>query len=277
MTLQNFNPELTIETDSFAWRYMSFTKVWNLLSTNSIFFSRLDTFHDPIEGLPLPYRAYLQSRHILKCEWPENEYTKYENQVAKLDNQQIGKWQKGTYCSCWYLTEIKNGINTSSEHHESLAMWNFITCGEGFVLKIKFNKLLSLISESLIDFNDAELFDAKFGKVHYLNYGEYQGLLNSSDNDFMPSLIKHNCYRFENELRFLILRDKVIDESNDRTGVKLSLSQKFDYKDHEIEIFAHPDMNEIDYKYYKDKFSEIGLELKASSILTRNVVRRLLN
>jgi len=277
MTLQNFNPELTIEADSFAWRYMNFTKIWDLLSNNSIFFSRLDTFHDPIEGLPLSYRAELQTRHILKCELPEDEFAKLHSQTKKLDSEQIGKWQKGTYCSCWYLTEIKNGDNSPSKHHESLAMWNFLTCEEGFVFKINFEKLLSIISDSLADLNDAELFDAKYGKVHYWNYGEYFRMLNNSDNDFMPSLIKHNAYRFENELRFLLLRDKVIDAGNDRTGIKLKLNQKFNCKNDEIEILAHPDMSEADYKLYGEKFSQLGFELKASTILTRNAVRQIIN
>ncbi|CAN5659802.1 hypothetical protein BH10BAC2_BH10BAC2_01590 [soil metagenome] len=53
MELHHFNPDFRIEKNSFAWRYMSFQKVWDLISNNSIYFSRLDTFDDPIEGLPL--------------------------------------------------------------------------------------------------------------------------------------------------------------------------------------------------------------------------------
>lgn len=276
MTLQHFNPQLNIESDSFAWRYMDFNKIWDLLSNNSIYFSRLDAFHDPIEGLPLSQRANLQTRHILQCELPEEEFIKLDNPSNQIDSIQLGKWQKGTYCSCWYLTETNREDNETSNHHESLAMWNFINCGEGFVLKIKFNKLLSLISNSLTELNDEELFDAKYGKVHYLNYGEYLKMLNSSANDFMPSLIKHNCYKFENEFRILLLRDKIVDANNDRTGIKLKLNQSFVYKDNEIEILAHPDMSEKDYKFYGAKFKDIGFELKASSILTRNVVRQLL-
>jgi hypothetical protein len=277
MTLQNFNPNLTIEEDSFAWRYMDFAKISDLISNNTIYFSRLDTFHDPIEGLPLSYRANLQTLHVLKCEMPDDEFAKLDKAANKINKQQIDKWQKGTYCSCWYLTEIENGNNKSTNHHESLAMWNFFNNGSGFVLKINFNSLLSLISDSLISLTDEELFDAKFGKVYYLNYGEYLKMLNSSDNDFMPSLIKHNSYRFENELRFLLLRDKVVDKTNDRTGIKVTLNQSLNYKDHQIEILAHPDMNETDFKFYRNKFQDLGLDLKVSSILTKNSVGRLFN
>ena len=171
MKLQNFNPELTIEPDSFAWRYMDFDKIFDLISNNSIYFSRLDTFHDPIEGLPIEYRVNLQTLHILKCELPGEDFKKLDKESNKINRQQIENWQKATYCSCWYLTEIENGTNKSSKHHESLAMWNFFNDGNGFVIKINFAKLLALISDSLSDLNDEELFDAKFGKVYYLNYG----------------------------------------------------------------------------------------------------------
>src|ERR1022692_1000197 len=116
MKLQNFNPELTIETDSFVWRYMDFTKISDLISNNTLYFSRLDTFHDPIEGLPLPYRANLQTLHVLKCEIPDDEFAKLDKAPNKINKQQIDKYQKGTYCSCWYLTEFENGNAKSTTH-----------------------------------------------------------------------------------------------------------------------------------------------------------------
>ena len=277
MKLQNFNSHLTIKEDSYAWRYMDFAKIWDLISNNSIFFSRLDCFHDPIEGLPLSFRANLQTRHILKCELSNDEFAKYDKESNKINKQQVNKWQKGTYCSCWYLTELENVCNNSTYHHESLAMWNYLSNGAGFIFKINFNKLLSLISAALIDLNDEELFDAKFGKVNYLNYGEYLKMLNSSNNNFMPSLIKHNSYRFENELRFLLLRNKDIKPTNERTGIKIKLNQNLNCEDNQIEILAHPDMSEIDFKFYRNKFNQRGFGLKVSSILTKKTVEQILN
>lgn len=276
MKLQNFNPELKIETDSFAWRYMNFEKIWDFITNNTIYFSRLDCFHDPIEGLPLDYRTNLQTLHVLKCELPEEDFKKLDRKSNKINRPQIEKWQKGTYCSCWYLTEIENGNNKITNHHESLAMWNFLSDEDGFVIKINFQKLLFLISDSLIDNDDKELFDAKFGKVYYLNYKEYLNMLNSSSADFMPSLIKHNSFRFENEIRFLLLRDKLLDSKNDRTGIRIQLKQALDAKDHQIEVLAHPEMNHEVFKKYQLEFNKIGIGLKVSSILTRKAVANLI-
>lgn len=277
MKLQNFNPDLRIEVDSYAWRYMNFEKIWDFISNSAIYFSRLDIFHDPIEGLPLDYRVNLQTLHVLKCELPEEDFIKLNKKENKVNRQLIENWQKATYCSCWYLTEIQENSNNPTNHHESQAMWKFLNDENGFVLKINFKSLLSLITDTLIALDDEEIFDAKYGKVYYLNYGEYAKMLNSSNSDFMPSLIKHNSFKFENELRFLLLRDKLIDENNDRKGFSIKFIRPLNFKEHQIEIFAHPDMNEKEFKFYQAKFTKIGFDLKASTILTKKSVSQLIN
>src|SRR5437773_10665928 len=119
MTLENFNPDIKIEVGSYAWRYMDFAKIWDLLSNNSIYFSRLYTFHDPIEGLVLQDRASLRTFHTFKCELPIEEFCKFYNDSLKIALQNaVRAWKNGIVCSCWYLAE--------SAHHELLAMWNYI-------------------------------------------------------------------------------------------------------------------------------------------------------
>ncbi|CAN5659543.1 hypothetical protein BH10BAC2_BH10BAC2_01580 [soil metagenome] len=90
----------------------------------------------------------------------------------------------------------------------------------------------------------------------------------------MPSLIKHNSYRFENEIRFVLLRNKPI---NDRKGIKLFLTKSLNPIEDEIEIIAHPKMKEEKYKYYREKFEECKFNFKASSILSRDSVQFLLS
>ena len=155
-------------------------------------------------------------------------------------------------------------------------MWNYIKDGEGFVMKINFQRLLNLISESLFTLQDDELCDAKYGKVYYLSYGEHSRMLDNTQGNLMPSLIKHNAYSFENELRFLLLRERVIDNTNDRQGIKIKLNQPLNLKRDEIEIIAHPNMNENNFKLNREKFAKIGYDLKASSILTKQAIDELL-
>lgn len=253
---------------------MNFDKLWDFISNSSIYFARLDTFHDPIEGLPIDFRGNLQTLHVLESEIPEDEFSKINKSTNRVSKKGIEKWQRATYCSCWYLTETNNA-NTPTNHHESVAMWNFLSNGDGFIVKMKFNKLFELLSNALGTFADEEVFDAKYGKVHYLNYGEYLRMLNSSLNDFMPSLIKHNSFKFENEIRFLLLRDKLIDINNDRQGIKIKFLENFDSKKHEMEIIAHPNMLPDDFKMNSKKLSQFSFDLKVSTILTKDSVERL--
>jgi hypothetical protein len=275
MTLHHFNEQLKIQEDAFVWRYMNFDKLWDFISNNCIYFSRLDTFHDPIEGLPIEYRGNLQTLHILESEVPNDDFPKLNRSTNRVSKTDIEKWQKATYCSCWYLTETVKDLNAPTNHHESVAMWNFLTNGDGFIVKIKFNKFLDLLSTALLNFIDKEIFDVKYGKVHYLNYGEYLAMLNSSTNDFMPSLIKHNSFKFENEIRFLLLRDKLVDTNNDRKGIKVKFVENFDSKKHEMEIIAHPNMLPDNFKINSSKLLQFGFNLKVSTILTKDSVERL--
>ena len=68
MTLKHFNPDLNIQHNAYAWRYMNFEKTKDLLFNNVIYFSILDTFNDPIEGVPFVYRSNLQFKNVFKAE-----------------------------------------------------------------------------------------------------------------------------------------------------------------------------------------------------------------
>jgi len=262
MELQHFNSDLKIQQNAFAWRYMSFAKISDLLCNSSMYFSRLDTFHDPIEGLPIKYRSNLQIRHLVKYALSNDEFDEKDSKISNVTQEHIDSWQKGTYCSCWYLTEDSSDKNSSDRHHESLAMWNFLDEQDGFVFKIHLDSLIKLLSTSLVAFQDKQVFAAKYGKVHYLNYQEYVNMFNTGEQQLMPSLIKHNSYRFENEIRFLLLRKKPLNESIDRTGVKIQFKEKFDLDRHQIEIIAHPRLGEKKYKDYRAKFQDIDSILR---------------
>lgn len=275
MIPHHFNQQLKIQEDACVWRYMGFDKLWDFISNNSIYFSRLDTFHDPIEGLPIDFRGNLQTLHILEAEIPNDEFVQINKSTNRISKTDIEKWQTATYCSCWYLTETDKNANTPTNHHETVAMWNFLSNGDGFIVKIKFNKFLDLLSYALLTFTDEEIFDVKYGKVQYLNYGEYLAMLNSSASDVMPSLIKHNSFKFENEIRIILLRDKLIDPNNNRKGIKIKFLENLDSKKHEMEIIAHPNMLPDNFKINSSKLLQFGFDLKVSTVLTKDAVERL--
>jgi len=124
MKLEHYNPELPISDDAFAWRYISFQKLIDLLATNEIHFPRLDQFDDPIEGLPLKLRMSLHMKryYTVNREFPNNHVDKDLGDKIIVKKSDINMWQQGTYVSCWYMTEQSN-VNDQN-HIESLAMWN---------------------------------------------------------------------------------------------------------------------------------------------------------
>ena len=78
MKLHHFNPEVEIQDNAFAWRYMNIKKLKDFLFNNTLYFSRLDTFDDPIEGIPFNFRALLQLKHLVEYEESENVFVDFE-------------------------------------------------------------------------------------------------------------------------------------------------------------------------------------------------------
>jgi hypothetical protein len=273
--LHQYNPELKIDENAFAWRYMNFKKAWDMLANNTIYFARLDSFDDPIEGLPIEYRGKFQTKRILRYNTTAVQFSQIPE--VKLPSQlEIDNWQKRDFCSCWYLTETNLMQYEADPHHESLAMWNYLECDEGFLLKIRFQELYNLVDKSVNDIAELNLIDVRYGKVYYLNYGEFDRLLKSQDKVFMPALIKHNSYKFENELRFVILSNYKFGSTDVGNGIPIRLNEALNSERHQIELFSHPNMTEIQFKTFRKKFSDIGIDLKLSTILSRSVVSNLL-
>jgi hypothetical protein len=265
MILEHYNKdELPIADDACAWRYMRFPKIWDMLNNNQLYFSRLDCFNDPMEGMPIEYSQAIYYANINRFEKgyiPEKIPTKEE----------VNNWQHGVFASCWYLTESE--IGKLNKHEESLAMWQLYSDCYGFCIKIKFAELKKIIEKSLAVFDDIEVVKTYFGKVEYLS---------DMDNFFpqdkrkegkyiLRSSIKHISFNHENEVRFLLLAK---NRNLNRKGVLISLAVKWiDVKD-SIEIFAHPDMDDETFLIFKQKFNEIGFKLQSSRLLTVNVLKR---
>jgi hypothetical protein len=269
MNLDNYNNWLGISENAFAWRYMDITKLRDMIAANNIYFARLDQFDDPLEGLELKIRSKLHFKNISKHEGGED----IVKQVASLPQNQVKTdhikvWQQGIFASCWYLTEEK------FSHHESLAMWQLYN--SKFVIKVPFNSLLKLISETLAQkFSDPEITSSIYGKVEYLAL--YQDFLKGYKKEPMPALIKDRSFIHENEVRFLLLRNDIVtNPQKDRTGIKLNLIRPLRSADNDIGILCHPETDFEEYQNYKAEFAQLGFNLKYSELLTREVVKSLI-
>ena len=269
MKIEHFNKDKQFSDDAYAWRYMNFEKLWDILSNKKIFFSSLDSFEDILEGLNSDLKVRLEMKKIHIYELTKQQYEDYPLK-NKLDVsfEELENWQQGTYCSCWYLTENGN-------HFESIAMWKFFNVSDGFVLKISLKNLIAIVSNSLEKFNNIEFPRAYYGKVKYLNLRGHIDLLNntSPNDNILPALIKHAAYRFENEFRFLLHRENIDGKFKHKLGLSIDLILESLLDDSHIEIIANPNMGVRNYRLYKDELKKIGFSLKISTIPIKNLIQ----
>lgn len=267
MKLELHNPENFIDESYSAWRYMSYKKLMSFIKYNEIYFARLDTFQDPLEGLTLEDRNLLSLVRMTRDPNILPEFKKsYENR--KVPQSKIRKWQNGLFASCWYLSKNRND--------ESLAMWDLYTDKDSFALSINLRILKGLVESSLATLDDAEIIAAKIGKIEYLGTYEHSMKVIHSTGTSMPGFIKSPCYQHENELRFMLLRGMPRHDV-DRTGITIKLVQSLgDYKDY-VNIFTHPDMDLDRSTYWINEFNKLGFNASMSSVLTKSNISQFLS
>jgi hypothetical protein len=268
MIIEQRNTHLLISDDSFLWRYMDFVKTYSFLKDRKMYFARLDTFDDPLEGLSINIRQRLNNISLAKSDLINpnlHQETINEIRNTKVFFDEILNCQLACYCSCWLLTENTN-IHKHN-HDESLSMWNLYSCPNGFVIKIKFDNLLKAISNFLKDFSDKEITKACYGKVEYLN--TYDRMMKMHEKlDSLRYINKDKEFTHEKEIRFLLIRDK---ELSNRKSIEISLYQELFQN---IEVIASPNMPDLNFKLYKELFESIGVTLNSSEVITKD---RLMN
>ena len=269
MKIEHFNKKNGFSADTFAWRYMNFEKLWDILHNKKLFFASLDSFEDLLEGLSRDLKIRLELRKIHKYELPKQQYEDFQFK-NKLDVsfEELRNWQQGSYSLCWYLTENGN-------HFESIAMWKFFNVSDGFVLKIPLVNLITIVSNSLKEFNNIEFPRAYYGKVEYLDLRRHIDLLNNTppNEDILPALIKHVAYRFENEFRFLLHRENIDGKFQHKKGLSIDLISEPLFDNSQIEIIANPNIGIRNYRLYRDELERIGYSLKISTIPTKDILK----
>lgn len=156
---------------------MDFTKLVDLLITDSIFFCRVDNFEDPFEGQ--------LTKGILKfAESVGNPYAslEYYDKVEPLQGL-----RKLYYISCWHQND-----------YESAAMWKlYLQSSEGIAIKTNFQKL----KDSLLDKRNVT-----GGLVEYVDYDTHADW---GDNLTEYFILKRKSFAHENEFRLFLIPDNI--------------------------------------------------------------------
>ncbi len=202
-----FEPELP--PNAHLWRYMDFTKFVSLLSTRSLFFTRLDKLkeEDPWEGT-FPESQW---KNLLKAAKKANDEIitefKREHEAAKRDGcpqaaqnyaDRIEAWKKGPGASVLVQNQRSwTGVSCWHENkHESAAMWRlYLTSKEGIAIETTFAQMKEAFSE---------VTEGIF--IGQITYRDYCNEKIPVTNLLYPIMTKRENFEHEKEVRAVISR-----------------------------------------------------------------------
>lgn len=204
----DWEPELpgdgTDPEDIVVRRYVSMEKFLSLLESG-LWFSRIDNFTDPFEGIV--------SGETIRRRWDTWYYSESEGDPAPYDVKDYGKAKdeiirKQTFASCWRWGG-----------EESRVFWDaYIGEDEGLAIETTLDNLLTVIEDT----------EQKIvvGKV---NYEEYRGGRDRFANDHLARVFhKRKGFEDEQELR-LVTREQVEDidyDCNEGRNFSVDVSAK---------------------------------------------------
>lgn len=224
--------------DEILWRYMDLPKFLSLLSSESLWFARSDTFKDKREGLFHPaMKAELDkiySELESKGEIPSDAEIKDTSDFQRYlsDN---------TYISCWHKNSTEN-----------MVMWELYGQSENSVaIKTTVEKL-----ESSFSLKEVYRIALEFA-LDEVKYMEHKSI-SSERNYRQPFFIKRPYFEFEQEARlYLMARDK-----KSRGVAPLGYNIKLDIHKLIDSVYVHPDAEPWFYTAIRDLVNKYGLGVR---------------
>jgi len=155
------------DTDT-VWRYIDFSQYVNLLTTGETWFSRVDQFDDPHEGMPSAKTLEVSSE---------------ESDILTQKFEDIQQW---VYASCWHRNPV-----------QSDGMWKlYLSSDTGVAIQSTVGDLRSAFT------TDHDLFCAR------VNYIDWDDVVVPLSSVIAPSLHKRRCFKHEREFRIILRHKK---------------------------------------------------------------------
>lgn len=164
------------------WRYMDFTKYLSLLSTQALFFCRVDKLGDKNEmTLPLANQ--------------KNDIEFYNHHEEKIKRATKGAITLEIWLSIWDYTKKSIVINSWHRNNfESAAMWSvYLKTNEGIAIQSNFKRLCDSFQKSSDDVN-----------IGIVNYKDYYAEIIEDETIFGWVSHKLKSYEYERELRAIV-------------------------------------------------------------------------
>ncbi len=170
-----------LPSDLKLWRYMSLPQLLALLTSNSLWFSRLDKFDDPTEGS--------WARGTLEA-WTRHNPTIGEHHFLQVAEESL-RLREQMYASCWHAND-----------DESLDMWRlYCLKNQGVAVETTYGQLKDAISSASSEDGD-EGDEIIPGRVVYVDFRTAA----MSANMLAPAFYKQDGFASEREIRLLIWR-----------------------------------------------------------------------
>lgn len=202
---------MSVKPNEKIWRYMTFSKFVNMLTTNSLFFARADTFSDQLEGtVNEPTRQRLIDEFKGFGEMGSYHIDQWENMIHDM--------RKDTYVSCWHLNDV-----------ESYSMWKSYSEGDfGVAIQSEFSALV----KTILRYGSA----AFAGKVVYIDQDNDTYSITDPVHMYFK---KPSWYREENEVRVVLSmwKDR---QYNTGIGYKAGINVEVDFKDLIQQVYVQP-------------------------------------
>lgn len=262
------NKEYHFNDEQFLWRYMDLHRLIYFLNSENIFFSPLNSFFDPLEGITekhLHDKEYVDALDQKKDK--EEGLPKKSKQQLREEKEELKEKfksgleeiQKTYFASCWYL-----GVR------ESLAMWDTYSNKDSVAMKFKPAELCKKIIESCKKVENEDFDLMVHGKVEYFKISPFdphdEGLKNAGHR--FKGFLKDLSYKHEEEFRFL-----TVQNNNHKTYSFFELSLQ-NLRDLDFCIVTHPYMEPWKHNNIQNILKTKGLEHKLvkSEIPTRRQV-----
>ena len=167
--------------DQKVWRYMDFTKFVSILEDQALFFSRLSTFTDPLEGF-LTKPVVDEFRNIPDGLTAEEEERRRAISESNLRVLRMGR--NLIFVSSWHMND-----------YESVAMWElYLKSGEGVAIQSTVKRMIDSFANT-----ENEVY---IGQIDYVDY----------ENDEIPwnnvlylALHKRKSFEHEREVRAIVM------------------------------------------------------------------------
>lgn len=218
--------------------YISF--YLSLLKKN-LFFTRLDKFDDPLEGLPENTLEHIMAIEFLKeakFNMPDQQNEELQIRVAtyeKNNKEEKNSIQTTMFANCWFISK-----------KESIAMWNLYSNPDSVAIRYKPEELLEIVLPIAKSYTHNDFKILLYGMVEYDDVWPINLTKGSDKNIRYAPYRKDDSYEHEKEFRFTVAVPK--KAANKYDSFKLPLG---DIENDTFKIFAHPKMDEWKFNNLK--------------------------